>query len=773
MVFPFLLPAEPVPLVFKTKKEAHAEQRTNFRLVHFDLPKDPLFNEQFNLHNTGQKMGIPGEDLGLGNVFKNRQYTGKGVVTIVNDDGVNYEHPDLKDAIDSRYLINLGDNTTHVLPDKGYHGSGCAGVIASKWDNGVCGAGIAPGVTLGAAKFPNSIFSTEYIVKCFGFKDSEVKIHSNSWEIDECSKEGCPGGEQMHGFHDVISKASKSGVNIVFAAGNNAELLGDTNFRTISNWRENIVVAASTFRGQHAFYSEVSSTITVNAPSSYGSNAIGLGEKYTPSVQTISPKGKECNPSFGGTSASSPMVAGVLALILEANPKLKPRDLSYIISITATINDPKHGSWTKNAAGLYYSPYFGFGRIHADRAIETAKTWQNLAEEETFTAKASNRFEMTRNTTVKIQMKDNLFIETVELVFNIADEDYGDIRIEVISPSKTHAIVKQLSIMRNVPKNMIKRTITIRNFLGEWSRGTWTVGFFNRGVKDIGGYVENISINVYGTSTLPETGHKFNQVNGTSPYDYNYPDQGVKLVVPKEIEIYKVEPLQIKNANRSCSIDIFFEDPEISARSFYRSSTNISEGWNVRYDTPNLPDGLKANLVVESMECGWSVRSPVKIYNPIVKPTLAIAGFKEKNSQEVRLEWGRPSNHLNQEVPGDLIIITAINESGSQFRYLVRDAGFFIVRENMSSNSTFYISSAFCNRLEECYFHKIVGVGPVINHEVSPRYQWVIVISCIIFVLGIICIVIFAYFFLKKGKKKEYKSFDMDSRALKSMGSFF
>ena len=53
---------------------------------------------------------------------------------------------------------------------------------------------------------------------------------------------------------------------------------------------------------------------------------------------------------MNGTSAATPMVAGVAALILEANPALTWREVRYILATTARKNDPADSGWQTNGA---------------------------------------------------------------------------------------------------------------------------------------------------------------------------------------------------------------------------------------------------------------------------------------------------------------------------------------------------------------------------------------------------------------------------------------
>ncbi|WP_226470706.1 S8 family serine peptidase, partial [Luteimonas panaciterrae] len=93
-----------------------------------------------------------------------------------------------------------------------------------------------------------------------------------------------------------------------------------------------------------------------------------------------------------GTSAATPMVSGVAALMLEANPRLTYRDVKYILATTARQIHPdqpdvRHPDdrgqvlvpgWTKNAAGHAFSNWYGFGLVDATAAVTKAADFKPL-----------------------------------------------------------------------------------------------------------------------------------------------------------------------------------------------------------------------------------------------------------------------------------------------------------------------------------------------------------------------------------------------------------
>ena len=72
--------------------------------------------------------------------------------------------------------------------------------------------------------------------------------------------------------------------------------------------------------------------------------------------------------NFGGTSASAPVVSGIVALMLQANPNLTWRDVKHILVDTAVKNDPSDPGWTQNGAGRWVNDRYGFGAVDAHQA---------------------------------------------------------------------------------------------------------------------------------------------------------------------------------------------------------------------------------------------------------------------------------------------------------------------------------------------------------------------------------------------------------------------
>ncbi|WP_319380141.1 S8 family serine peptidase [Thiomicrorhabdus sp.] len=210
------------------------------------------------------------------------------------------------------------------------------------------------------------------------------------------------------------------------------------------------------------------------------SSAYGLGFDRGESSENAA-----CNyySRFGGTSASTPIVSGVVALMLEANPDLSWHDVKHILATTARKIDPdlqarfvrkSNGSgftnvvlengWVENAAGYAYSNAYGFGAVNAVEAIRMALEWgessTHLAQFESWASEEltvsgentipdndatglSQVFKASRNTRVE-SVVVTLSIEGVddseegEESHNI---DAADYQIVLESPSGTRSIL--------------------------------------------------------------------------------------------------------------------------------------------------------------------------------------------------------------------------------------------------------------------------------------------------------------------------------------------
>jgi subtilisin family serine protease len=203
-----------------------------------------------------------------------------------------------------------------------------------------------------------------------GYKPQGIHIYSNSWgPSDDGSRKEGPGKLTLAAMEKGIKEGRNGKGSIyVWAAGNGRSAGDNCNYDGYVNKRYTISIPAVDFKGVQAYYSEDCAMHVVAAPSSGSARAI-----------STTARGGQCTSSFGGTSAAAPLVAGVVALILEANPELTWRDMIAVLLSTADRNHQEDSGWWKNGAGYYYSHKYGFGVVNAHAAVLAAKSWKYLS----------------------------------------------------------------------------------------------------------------------------------------------------------------------------------------------------------------------------------------------------------------------------------------------------------------------------------------------------------------------------------------------------------
>lgn len=83
-----------------------------------------------------------------------------------------------------------------------------------------------------------------------------------------------------------------------------------------------------------------------------------------------------CEYSFSGTSAATPMTAGVVALMLSANPDLTPAEIKEILHQTAEPHPDQTPSVPELSAKYNYT--YGYGMTDAYKAVLMATQWPGV-----------------------------------------------------------------------------------------------------------------------------------------------------------------------------------------------------------------------------------------------------------------------------------------------------------------------------------------------------------------------------------------------------------
>lgn len=227
--------------------------------------------------------------------------TGEGIRVAILDSGVDQNHPDLMGKVELEHRVAglQGKASEHVL-----HGTAVAGIIAGSpsYEKGILGIAVqAKIVSVDVTDEENGIIETSNLIEGIEYAISQkVDILNISAGVKQPSKE----------LHQAVKKAYDAGIVIIAASGNymTDDLLYPAKYEE--------VIAAGALSKDNEIISpkgNVEKTV-VYLP---GENIVTAGKNggYT---------------GINGTSASAPILSGIVALMKEQNRSITNDEiLSY------------------------------------------------------------------------------------------------------------------------------------------------------------------------------------------------------------------------------------------------------------------------------------------------------------------------------------------------------------------------------------------------------------------------------------------------------------
>ncbi|XP_054286623.1 neuroendocrine convertase 1-like [Macrosteles quadrilineatus] len=477
---------------------------------------DPLWTKQWYAQDYRTK-DVPVMDLNLVPVYR-MGITGKSVKVAVVDDGVQHGHPDLQ----SNFLANLSYDMTNNRagsnpdPSNGHpnsHGTKCAGEIAMVANNNKCGVGVAYDAKVAGVKVLGHR-SVDYVeARGLIHMLKEFDIYSNSWgPADDGQTMEQVGRMTDQAFDKGASEGRKGkGAIYVFAGGNGKHQGDNCGADGLVNNAHTIGISSVSQNGKTVYYSERCTAIYAGAYSGGNSN----DEK----VATIDLNGG-CTTSFSGTSAAAPIASGIIALVLEANPKLTVRDIYHIISMGAEVAPVADNGdiWYKNGRGFWVSNDFGFGLLNAENMVKLAKSWTNVPKKKTCVVKLNPEspiyFTVGEVADLEFDVdgcldkeEDNVkFLEQLEVTTTVQYPYRGAITITITSPSGT-----KTTLLEPRPKDSSKDGLqnwsikSVHNW-GEDPKGVWEIEVKATRIQNVrpySGYIKGFILTLHGTSEKP------------------------------------------------------------------------------------------------------------------------------------------------------------------------------------------------------------------------------------------------------------------------------
>ena len=322
--------------------------------------------------------------------YESTGFTGQNVIVAILDTGVNYNHIDIANSMwdgGNEYPHHGYDVVNHdddPMDDHG-HGSHCAGIVAGQGTAGTQ-TGVAPGAKIMAIKMMSAEGQGGDAELIGGV---EFALEHGA-DILSCSF-GDPGVGGYSVYRQLYETVLDAGVVAAVAAGND----GQTQYaqpvpyniespgncpppwfhpdQTLTGGRTAVVsIGATDNNDAHSAFSSVGPVTWAEGAQigEYNDYPYENGNAAKPGLirPDISAPGSNITSlnyatndgyvAYDGTSMATPCAAGVMALLLEANPELLPAEIDSIIELTAV----KIGNSKKNNIT-------GSGRIDALAAI--------------------------------------------------------------------------------------------------------------------------------------------------------------------------------------------------------------------------------------------------------------------------------------------------------------------------------------------------------------------------------------------------------------------
>ncbi|GFS25221.1 prohormone convertase 1 [Elysia marginata] len=475
---------------------------------------DPSFNHEWYINpgETNKRDFELAADLRVKEVWK-KGITGKNVVLTILDDGVEKNNTDIAPNYDPNASYDINDNDTDPHPrydptNENKHGTRCAGEIVMVANNQICGVGVAFDSKVGGIRLLDGRVTDSTEAFSLSYNRQHIDIYSASWGPNDDGKTTEQPGK-------LVQKALKMGVEkgrggkgsiFAWASGNGGRVGDNCNSDGYTSSIYTLSVSSATQYGNSPWYAERCSS---SMAATYSSGAMNEGKVVTVDLHNT------CTEQHSGTSAAAPLAAGIVALLLEANPELTWRDVQHITVHTARMEPLKSDQgWYRNAAGYCVNLAFGFGLMDALAMVEMADpaTWVSVGEQHVCNVELKDKSNMPRNLTsgnfIEVefttdgchgQASEINFLEHIEVILSLSYERRGVIYAEIESPSGTITSLMQERHYDASRKGFKDFPLMSVHTWGEDPVGTWKFRVADKSSNSYSGELENVKLVLYGT----------------------------------------------------------------------------------------------------------------------------------------------------------------------------------------------------------------------------------------------------------------------------------
>lgn len=572
----------PVKLVVKLTEEEPlvelAEHDLNQRMKKYtvETPFDPMYVQQWHLHTHFNDPDYDSRSCAMcedaWNLLDN--YGSEEVVIAVSDDGCKMDHIDFDSAAkfsDWGYMraeelitsVDISANEDEMYHQGSNHGTSCCGVMGAEIDAKLT-VGAAPGCCLMPLQWEsdglNLFVSDSKLITMLNYIADKADVMSNSWG----------GGPRslwallvINRIKELAQSGGRRGKGIVFlwAAGNENCLINYTadqdvpydngclqrsdgslmwvGVSTTRVFENNLVgipgvmhIAALASTAKRSHYSNYGPGISLCAPTNNSHEYCRMQLKGL-GITTTTGRSGGVTSSFGGTSSATPLVAGIAALTISANPNLTALEVTSILKKTASKDLNFEGylktpptdydtdtSWDVSPVAPFdtgdfenigsddgsWSPWFGYGRVDAATAVAEALRLGlgSGSGDLVFQGSSSLDKSIPDNNTNGIKDEiicdKNFTIQSIKVHVDITHTYIGDLCVSLISPDgkmvKLHD--REGSSRNDIHTDFSMSSLpSLYQFSGEQAQGTWILQVQDLAAVDLG-RLQNWSLELKG-----------------------------------------------------------------------------------------------------------------------------------------------------------------------------------------------------------------------------------------------------------------------------------
>lgn len=556
----------PVKLVVKLSEEEPIVERADHDLNHrmstyqLALPTDPFYPREWHI-NT--RLSDPDFDLRACSRCEETwqlldNFGSADVVVGITDDGCKLDHGDFNSPgkfagwayFRGERLIRNSDidaRPSEMFKPGANHGTACAGVVAGEVDAALT-VGAAPGCRLLPVQWesngPFLLITDSKMLTALEFVADKVDVLSNSWGgvpenvwpsavVNRIASLARTGGRRGRGIVFLWAAGNENcpiqhtaGVDVPYDDGWSPDRTRWVGVSTARRFENNLVgipgvmhVAALASISRRSHYSNYGTGIGICAPTNnvhkYRRLQVrGLG------ITTTTGPASDVTHGFGGTSSATPLVAGIAALTISANPDLTAPEVISILKQTASKNLSLEGyprtppanfdpdtRWDVSPVAPFdrgdfndagdpdgtWSPWFGHGRVNAPAAVAEALRRRAPVADHSFRKASTPALAIPENNPTgvrdKISFSEAAAIASLKVHVDVVHTFIGDLRLTLTAPSGTAVVLHN----RNGGNtNDVKRTFDITStpglsaLAGQSLQGDWTLHIQDLAALDVG-----------------------------------------------------------------------------------------------------------------------------------------------------------------------------------------------------------------------------------------------------------------------------------------------